>query len=490
MSLPERIDLPPELPRLELELRPLPPNAWPGVLHRLRRRRRRAASAVAAATAAVVAAPVLLLATPGSAPVQTVAHAAADAYDGICDVAYDEPAPAGDRLAAPFRVGQFYFSPPGANQPAVPAQDVRRRAERRGVEFRAGSQLRYAVVRTTRGGMVAKTEARWVLTTCGEPRPRFLRTNDPTQPMKAVKPDVLSGDVQLLTDSGHPETSAGGAAFAGVCDVRLDQDAPDLSAVTGGFHVGEALVTAPREGAALTGRQRVEEALRSDGRKTFPGTQIRLGMVQPLHRPGEPRLRWLVTTCSLDGASVRPVLPGVVNELLVYDRNGRLLQEHRSGPQSEAETALAGFPPLPATVPTHRAAHPNICGPWSHANPDLGEQSRAAGYDDMQGCYRQADSVVVFLSRPTGRAVAALATCTRQEACEKQYADRYPYETFELVPAPLGSRAELLRLLSPTVAEVRLSGDGRTPTSMKFDADSRRWLPCDDTTATRAACAG
>lgn len=487
MSLPERIDLPPELPALQLDLRPVPPGAWSAVLRRLRRRRR-VASTAAAATAAVVTAPVLLL-SASTAPGPPVAHRAGSAYDDICDVPYDVQAPPGDRLASPFRIGAFYFSPPGANEPAVTAQELRQRAERRGQVFHPGTQLRYALVRVTRGSEVAKTQARWVLTTCGEPRPRFSLSADPSAPLRRVEPDVLSGDVLLLTDSGAVESQLGGAAFAGVCDVRLDEPAPDLQEVTGSFHVGEALVTAPEGGASLSGRQRVLDAVAGDGR-AFPGMQVRLGLVRPLHRPGTPRLRWVATTCSLDGSAVRPALPGVVNELLVYDQRGRLLEEHRSGPRSEAEAAFRRFPPAPALAPTYQAAHPNMCGPWSHANPSVREEASAAGFAEMQGCYRQADSVVIFLSRPGGAAVAAVATCTTRDACEKQYASRYPYASFTQVPAPQGSRAELLRLLSPTVAEVRLSGNGSAPTSMKFDARGRRWLPCTDVTATRAPCAG
>jgi hypothetical protein len=488
MSLPERIELPAELPPLDLDVRPLPPGAWSLVVRRLRRRRRRAASWAAGTAVAAVGTPVLLLGAPAPQAPQ-VAHRAAEAYDDICAVRHDQPAPGVDRLTTPFRIGSFYFSAPERASPAVPAAEIRRRAEARGMPFREGTQLRYGLVRSTRGGKVHKTELRWVLTTCGEPRPRFVG-GDPTTPPRRGRPDLLVDDVQLLTDSGHADTSFGSGAFAGVCDTRLDERAPDLDRVTNGFHVGEARVTPPDERTGLRGRQQVERALRDLGRAIFPGTQIRMAQVQPLHAAGSPRTRWVVTTCSLDGRSVRPALPGVVNELLVFDERGRLLAEHRSGPRSEAEVAIRTFPPVPDPLPTHRAAHPNMCGPWSHAYPDVRAGSRAAGYDDMQGCYRQADSVVVFLSRSSGPAVAALATCTAQTQCERQRADRYPYSAFRLVPAPRGSRAELLRLLSPTVAEVRLSGDGVAAVSMKFDARSGTWSECADATATRAPCRG
>ena len=139
----------------------------------------------------------------------------------------------------------------------------------------------------------------------------------------------------------------------------------------------------------------------------FPGTQVRLALTSPLHRPGTPRLHWVVTTCGLDGASVRPALTGVVDEALVYDSRGRLLASHRGG-RALRPWRLSSARPLPsASRPTVRRAR-HLCGPWSQAYPDVKARATAAGYTDMQGCYRQADSTVVFLSSPTLGAAAAV----------------------------------------------------------------------------------
>jgi hypothetical protein len=475
---------PPEwLPELRLDLRPVPPTAWTGIVRRARRRQARLAALTASGTALVVVVPTMLFSqNHDSAAVP--AHQPAKVYDGVCDTRYDAQAPGGSTLDHSFRLGGVVFSPPGANVPTVPATEIRRRAEARGRPLDPGMQLRYGIVRYL-DGKVHRVQARWILTACGRPVSQYApikRGQDPRnqKPIGTAHQDV----VELLTDSGATTSQFGETSFSGVCDTRLDERAPAADRVVGAFHVGEASVTAPAEGDQLAGRDRVRRNLRN----AFPGTQIRLARVQPLHTPGEPRLRWVVTTCSLDGSSVRPRVPGVVNELLVYDSSGRLRQTERSGAQSEAERRITGLPPVPFPAPTYVSPGPNMCSPWSHAYPDFRRHALAAGYNDMQGCYLQADTVVIFLSAANGRGAAAVYHAVTPQEYERTYAKKFPWSSFTLLPAPSGSTVRLIKLLSPHVAEVELSGAGVATVRYKFDAATARFLPCADTTATSAPC--
>jgi hypothetical protein len=375
------------------------------------------------------------------------------------------------------------LSPAGANRPAVGGEELRRRAVARGAKLWPGTQIRYGVVRYVSGGVkVYKTQARWVLTTCGRPTEQVEPAADHTLTRVGT---ALRDDLQLLTDSGAAESSfVGGTTLAG-CATRLDAKAPPDTRIKQAFHIGEASVEPPRAGEELSGRDRVRSALRD----RFPGTQVRLGRVRPLHTPGSSRLRWVVTTCGLDGASVRPALPGVVNELLVYDAGGRLIEQHRSGPRSEAEALLPRLPAVPFPAPTYHSASPNMCSSWSHAYPDFRQRASAAGYTDMQGCYLQAGAVVIFVSKPGGRAAAALFRAASGKEYDATYKAKFPYERFTFFPAPIGAKVRLVKLLSPHVAEVELSG-GIAAVRWKFDAATAAFLPCTDITATRAPCSG
>jgi hypothetical protein len=480
---PEGEGLPTDLPELRLELRSVPPEAWRGVVRRARRRRDRFVAMTATATAAVVAVPAVLLAhSHDTAAVP--AHRPATSYDGICDTSYQRPAASATVLDHAIRIGSVVLSPPGDNVPAVPAAEIRRRAVARGARLSPGSQIRYGLVRYLSGGRVAKTELRWIRTACGRPQPRFVAGAGGRTERRAGT--QLADDVYLLTDSGAVTTELLGLAFEGACDARLDQRAPGSDRVEAGFRVGEASVTAPTEGDALAGRRQVQRAMTDRG--TFPGTQIRLARVAPVHVAGPARLRWVVTTCGLDGSSVRPELRGVVNELLVFDSRGRLVQQERSGPQNDAERSIVTFPDVPYPAPTYVSASPNMCGPWSHAYPDFRKKAFAAGYTDMQGCYQQAETTVIFLSGSRRPAAAAIYRAPSPAAYEATYARRFPWSSFTLVPAPMGSAARLVRLLNPHVAEVELSGAGAATTRYKFDAATLRFLSCDDVTATRAQC--
>ncbi|MDX6198303.1 MAG: hypothetical protein QOJ79_1454 [Actinomycetota bacterium] len=472
-----------DFPQLSLDVRPAPPGAWADIVQRARRRRDRALAATTAVVAVIAAVPAFAMAGRGG-PVSLPAHRPASSYSDVCDTAYDKQAPAGDTVDHAFRLGEFVISPPGANSPAVSGAEIRRRAAARRMTLSPGSQLRYGLVRYVINGRVRRQpEVRWVLTTCGRPEPRLVPTADHTLRRSGT---MLVDRLELLTDSGAGESQTGAGAFAGVCDTRLDASAPAGTLVASPFHVGEASIEPPRSGEQLGGRERVRSALRH----RFPGTQIRLGRVQPLHTPGPSRLRWLVTTCGLDGASVRPSLPGVVNELLVYDGTGRLLAEHRSGPRSEAEAILPRLPAVPFPAPTHKAASPNMCSEWSHAYPDFRERATAAGYTDMQGCYLQGGAVVIFVSKPGGQAAAALFRAASMKEYDATYQARFPYKRFTFFPAPVGDTVRLVKLLNPHVAEVELSGAGVAPVHWKFDAETSSFLPCSDTSATRAPCAG
>jgi hypothetical protein len=411
------------------------------------------------------------------------AHRPASNYSDVCDTAYDKQAPATDTFAHPLRVGMLLISPAGKNKPAVSGEEIRQRMAARGTKLSPGTQLRYGVVRYLSGGTARKTQARWVLTTCGSPRPNLVPAPDNTLKKSGT---TLVDDLQLLTDSGFGETSSGDGSFAGVCDRRLDAPAPQSTRVQHPFHVGEASVEPARSGDQLGGRERVRSALRN----RFPGTQIRLGRVRPLHTPGTSMLRWLVSTCGLDGSSVRPELPGVVNELLVYDVRGNLLAEHRSGSQSEGEAIIRTLPPVPYPAPTYKPASPNMCSVWSHANPDFRLRSTAVGYTDMQGCYLQAGAVVIFVSRPGGQAAAALYRAASGKEYDATYKARFPFSRFTFFSAPVGDTVRLIKLLSPHVAEVELSSGGASAARWKFDAETSTFLPCTDTTATRAPCSG
>jgi hypothetical protein len=469
-----------DFPTLALDVRPAPPGAWNEIVRRARRRRDRAALAATTVVALVAAVPMYALMHRGD-PAAVPAHRPASSYSDLCDTAYDKQAPATDTFDHSIRVGQLLISPAGANKPAVTGEEIRRRAAARRTKLSPGTQVRYGLVRYLSAGTARKTQARWVLTTCGTPRPNLVP--GPGNTLKAAG-TALIDDVQLLTDSGFGETSTGGKSFAGVCDTRLDGTAPDTTRVQNAFYVGEASVESPGADEQLNGRERVRATLRN----RFPGTEIRLGRVRPLHTPGTSRLRWVVTTCGLDGSSVQPQLPGVVNELLVYDAQGRLLEEQRSGPQSEAEAILRTLPPVPFPAPVYKPASPNMCSGWSHAYPDFRQRATAAGYRDMQGCYLQAGAVVIFVSKPGGRAAAAVYRAASGKEYDATYKARFPFARFTFVPAPAGDTVRLIKLLSPHVAEVELSASGGSAVHWKFDAATSAFLPCTDTTATRAPC--
>jgi hypothetical protein len=472
-----------DFPALPLDVRPAPPGAWNDIVRRARRRRDRAGAAATAVVAMIAVLPSFALfdrAHSDAVP----AHRPASTYSDLCDTAYDKAAPSVDTFDHAIRLGDFVISPPGANKPAVSGAEIRRRAAARGMTLSPGTQLRYGLVRVVINGHVRRQpEVRWVLTACGRPEPRLVQTPDHKFRRSGTR---LTDLVELLTDSGAAETQLAGLGSFAACDVRLDKEAPAGTRIESPFHVGEANVEPPASGEQLGGRERVRSALRD----RFPGTQIRLGLVQPLHTPGPSRLRWLVTTCGLDGSSVRPELPGVVNEVLVYDAMGKLLDEHRSGPRSEAEALTRNLPPVPFPAPTHRAASPNMCSPWSHAYPDFRQRATAAGYRDMQGCYLQAGAVVIFVSKPGGQAAAAVYRAANEKAYDATYKARFPYERFTFFPAPVGDTVRLIKLLSPHVAEVELSSSGASTARWKFDAETAKFLPCTNTTATRAPCSG
>jgi hypothetical protein len=480
---------PPDLPRLNLDLRPVPPDAWDSIVRRAKGRTRRTAGTAAAVLVLAAGIPTAVLArTHHEAAVP--AHQPAAAFNDVCDTPYNRPAPAGDTLAHPFRVGAAVFSPPGPNVPAMTAAQVRQRALARGWRFQPGTQLRFALVRELHGGRPEVTQLRWVATTCGHPSPKPPPPPPHADPRYRVPPSPPTFDeVDLVTDTGAETGEIGAAGFSGVCDTRLTAAAPSGDRVRTGFYVDETAVDAPPPAAALSGRRAVQQALRDRHLSVFPGTQIRLGLVRPLHTAGAPVLRWVVTTCGIDGGSVRPRLPGAVNELLVFDAAGRLLRTERSGPRSEAERLIATFPPVPYPAPTYRAASPNECGPWSHAYPDFRRKARAAGYTGgMQGCYLQANTVVIFLSAPNGRAAAAVYRAPSPKAYDDTYKKRFPYRLFTIVPAPTGTTVRLVRLLSPHVSEVELTGPGQASVHMKFDAAAEAFVPCSDTASTRAPC--
>ncbi|MCU1592187.1 MAG: hypothetical protein JWP11_3443, partial [Frankiales bacterium] len=415
-----------------------------------------------------------------------IAAKTASSFNDVCDVAHDGRAPSGDRVAHPFRVGAFLVSP-AATSPVVTGAELRRRVAARGARLEPGTQLRYGLVRLVGGSRVYKPVLRWVLTTCGVP------TSMPADPAARTSPghpgpqvSVQTDQVALLSDSGAMTDGSGGLSFDGVCDVRADRAAPSAP-VRREFTVGEIRVSPPAKGASLTGRDAVN---RSAARQHafFPGTQVRLALVEPLHRPGPQQLRWVVTTCGLDGQSLVPPESGVVNEALVYDASGRLLGVNRDGALLQAERLIRTAPPLPTPLPTYAATGPNICGPWSQAYPDFRVRSLAAGYTGMQGCYLQAGVVVIFVSSPTHGAAAAVTTNAGMKAYQALYDARFPWRAFHLVRAPAGATtAHLLRFLTPTVAEVQLSGPGLTRRSYAFDARTRAWVSCN---AQAVACRG
>ena len=480
------------LPPLPLEIRQAAPGAWQAIVRRARRRRQRAVGFTAVAVVLAAGVPATL-ALPDGRDAAPVAHRSAQQYSDVCDVPFDEPAPIGDRIERPFRTAGLLVSPaPVGAQPAVTQEVLLERTRARGTRVEAGSQLRYGVVRRVHvNGRISQPVLRWVLTTCGRPGPEPLRpatppTAPPTGPPQTVT--VAHDEIALLTDSGASTEGSSGRTFDGVCASRLNERGPKEQVVNGEFTLDELRAAQPPDGAALPGRDRVVEAVRNRG-TLFPGTQIRLALTSPLHTPGTPRLHWVVTTCGLAGDSLRPTLPGVVSEALVYDSRGRLRETHQAGQLTAAVAALARTT-TPATIPTYAAAGPDLCGPWNHAYPDFKAKAAAAGYTDIQGCYRQGDSTIIYLSSATHGAAAAVSAATGA-AYQEIYDARFPYSAFTLIPAPDGAtRAELLRLLSPIVAEVQLSGAGLTPTSYKFDARSRSWQQCSDTTATRAPCTG
>ncbi|MDT7536430.1 MAG: hypothetical protein QOI82_15 [Actinomycetota bacterium] len=472
-----------DFPPLQLDVRPPPPRAWSDIVQRARRRRDRAVAGAAALLAVGAAVPAFALAGHGD-NTSLPAHHPSRTYSDLCDTAYDKPAPPGDTIDHALLLGGVLLSPPGANKPSVSGDEIRRRAAARGMTMSPGTQVRYALVRAVINGHVRRRpEVRWVLTACGQPEPRVVP--GPNRTLKQAG-TMLVDRLELLTDSGAGEAQYAGLSSFAACDTRLNVTAPASTRVQSAFHVGEASVEPPRSGESLPGRDRVRSALRN----RFPGTQIRLGRVRPLHTPGVSRLRWIVTTCGLDGSSVRPALPGVVNEVLVYDTRGRLLGEHRSGARSEAEAVLPKLPPVPFPAPTHKAASPNMCSEWSHAYPDFRQRAAAAGYTDMQGCYLQALAVVIFVTQPGGHGAAALYRAANGKEYDATYQARFPYERFTFFPAPVGDTVRLVKLLSPHVAEVELSGPGVAPVRWKFDAETSTFLPCTDTTSTRAPCSG
>lgn len=488
----EDSSVPHDLPPLPLEIRQTAPGAWETIVRRARRRRQRAVALSAFAVVLVAGVPATL-ALPTSRETPIVAHSAAEQYSDVCDVRYDQPAPAGDRIERPFRARGLLVSPPPADAlPAVRQELLLQRTEGRGTRIEPGTQLRYGVVRRVHiNGRIGEPMLRWVLTTCGRPGPEFLRPATPPTAPPAGPPQtvtVAQDEIALLTDSGAVTETGSGRTFDGVCATRLQERGPKEQVVNGEFTLDELRATQPADGATLPGRDRVLAAVRERG-PLFPGTQIRLALTAPLHTQGTPRLNWVVTTCGLDGDSVRPSLSGVISEALVYDSRGRLQETHRAG-QLTAALAVLARTATPETIPTYAAAKPNMCGPWNNAYPDFKTKATAGGYTDMQGCYRQADSTIIYLSSATQGAAAAVSTATGM-AYQDVYDARFPYSAFTLVAAPDGAtQAKLLRFLSPTVAEVQLSGPDLAPTSYKFDARSTSWQQCADTTGTRSPCAG
>jgi hypothetical protein len=487
-------NLPPELPALELTIEQPPPTAWATILRRARWRRRRAVAAVVAAVLVIGAVPAFALLPKHDAPV-VPAHHPARSFNGVCDVPHQVDAPSGDRIVQPFRSGLFLVSPPGTNIPAVSAAELLKRVERRGeLTIRPGTQLRYGLVRRVgRNGEASKPQLRWILTACGIPakEPKDLQSAVQVRPgVQVPQVTVLRDELLLLSDSGAQTDGDRAATFRGICDTRLDvrgSTDPDLRR---GFHVGEITVS-PAERRSYPGRDKVLMALRN----RFPGTQVRLGLVQPLHAVGRPELRWVATTCGLDGGSVRPRLPGVVDEALVYDMSGHLLAEHRSGPQSEAEQAIRNAPPLPTPLPTYVPPGPNQCFHWIHAYKPFVVGMTAAGFTSPEGCVMQKDIVVVYLSSTHGAVAAVSARAGDSMATDQGYQQQrvtnFPWAGFRLVAAPDGAtKAHVLRFLSRTVAEVELSGPGLAPRSYKFDSASLNWLDCADRTATLQPCRG
>jgi hypothetical protein len=481
-----------DLPPLPLQIRPPGPRAWDGIVRRARRRRRRTVAASALAVVLAAGVPVTL-AVPESREAPPVAHRSADQHSDLCASPYDQPPPVGDRIETPFRArGLLVSTPPADATPAVSQKALLERTKARGTPVHPGTQLRYGVVRRVYpDGRLGQPLLRWILTTCGLPGQERIQPATPPTAPPAERPKTVAvqqDQVALLTDSGATTDSNFGRGFDGICATRLQDRAPEEQVVNGSLAIGELRAVQPPDGATLAGRERVVADVRAR-QALFPGTQIRLALTSPLHAPGPPTLHWLVTTCGLDGTSVRPALPGVVSEALVYDGRGRLRETHRGSQLNAALTALARTS-TPESIPTYTSAHPNMCGPWSQAYPDFKNKASAAGYTDMQGCYRQAESTVVFVSSPTRGAAAAVFTATGK-AYQDVYAARFPFSAFTLLPAPKGAtRATLLRLLSPTVAEVRLSGPNLSPTSYKFDAQNRAWQECSDQTGTRAPCSG
>jgi hypothetical protein len=480
------------LPPLPLQIHPASPGAWDGIVRRARRRRRRAVAVSAIAVVLAAGVPVTL-ALPESREAPPVAHRSAEQHSDLCAVPYDRTAPLGDRVETPFRTGGLLVSaPPAGATPAVSQKVLLERTKARGTRVEPGTQLRYGVVRRVQpDGRIGRPVLRWILTTCGLPGQEQLQPATPPTAPPAEQPKTVAvqqDQVALLTDSGATTDSGYGRGFNGVCATRLQDQGPEERVVNGSLAIGELRAVQPPEGAALSGRDRVLADV-SGRQALFPGTQIRLALTSPLHAPGTPTLHWVVTTCGLDGTSVRPALPGVVSEALVYDSRGRLLETHRA---SQLSAALAALPrtSTPETIPTYTSAHPNMCGPWSQAYPDFKDKASVAGYTNMQGCYRQAETTVIFVSSAAHGAAAAISTATGK-AYQDVYDARFPFSAFTLVPAPRGAtQANLLRLLSPTVAEVRVSGPSLSPTSYKFDARNRTWQECSDTTGTRAPCSG
>ena len=494
-------NLPPELPALELTIEQPGPTAWTSIVRRARWRKRRAVAAVVTAVLVIGAVPAFALLPRSDAP-DVPAHRPARGFNGVCDVPYDRPAPAGDRIVQPFRSGMLLVTPPGDQAPAVSAAELRARIERRSAArpqgapaaLQPGTQLRYGLVRYVRqNGQSSNPILRWVRTTCGVPsqEPRDLLRPGLGRPgVKVPMITVLRDQIELLSDSGADTAGYPAPTFRSVCDTRLDARTPTSSALRGSFHVGEIQVS-PAGRRSLRGRDEVVDALRN----RFPGTQVRLGLVEPLHADGPPQLRWVATTCGIDGGSVRPRLPGVVDEALVYDASGHLLAEHRSGPQSEAEQAIRNAPPLPAPLPTYVPPGPNQCFHWIHAYKPFATGMTAAGYTRPEGCVLQKDVVVVYLSSPRGAVAAVSARAGDSAATDQGYLEQrvtnFPWSGFRLVPAPArATQAHVLRFLSRTVAEVELSGPGVAPYSYKFDSASLRWLDCADRTATLQPCRG
>ncbi len=339
---------PDDLPPLDLVVRPPAPDAWQRIVARARRRRRRTTSLAVTAVLLVAATPAALSLPRDSRPTQ-VAHEAAQTYDGICAGPYDRPAPTGDRIVRSFRYGTVLVSPaPADSRPAVDADVLRQRAQARGVAVSPGSQLRWGLVRRlSDNGRIYQPQLRWVLTTCGRPIPLEVPgTPQPVEPGRGTAARRCS-----CSPTAGPAPPRRTAPCSAACATSgWTAAAPAGNAVVRSFHVGELRVTRPPEGAVAGRRGAALDTLERRG-YAFPGTQVRLGLVQPLHRPGAPRLAWVATTCGLDGQSVRPRLPGVVSEALVLDARGRVVEEHRSGAESEALALIPGRQPCRRSCP-------------------------------------------------------------------------------------------------------------------------------------------